>query len=192
MIAPWIGTVVNTSTLKSCDINHRAIKFHPICEPIPCIRWYQAYKFIVNENHIRVSGMNMAKSSELYEEKREYPRIVINSPVNILYKIHQLEARIHDISPEGIQIRADGESLKKINLCAESYTDASAPLLDVTFSLKLCEMDMRINALCKMYYSDSLDDVDDRDTACGLKFINFEGDGSSQLDAFIIQEMMII
>jgi c-di-GMP-binding flagellar brake protein YcgR len=134
----------------------------------------------------------MTKSSELYEERREYPRIVINSPVNILYKIHRLEAKIHDISPEGIQIRANGESLKKINLYDENFTDASAPLLDVTFSLKLYEMDMRINALCKMYYSNSLFDEEERDTACGLKFINFEGDGSSQLDAFITQEMTII
>jgi len=134
----------------------------------------------------------MTKSSEVYEERREYPRIVINSPVNILYKIHRLEAKIHNISPEGIQIRANGESLKKIDLYDENFTDASAPLLDVTFSLKLYGMDMRINALCKMYYSNSLFDEEERDTACGLKFINFEGDGSSQLDAFITQEMTII
>ena len=135
--------------------------------------------------------MNITKSNDLYEEKREYPRIVINSPANILYKLHQLNARIHDISPEGIQIRANGELLKKINLYDENYTEANAPLLDVTFSLKLYEMDMRINALCKMYYSNSIFDEEDRDTACGLKFVNFEGDGSSQLDAFIIQEMTI-
>ena len=133
----------------------------------------------------------MTKSNDLYEEKREYPRIVINSPATILYKIHQLEVRIHDISPEGLQIRADSASLKKINPHDEIFTEANAPLLDVTFSLKLSDMDMRINALCKMYYSSSLSNEEDKDVACGLKFVNFEGDGSLQLDAFITQEMTI-
>lgn len=135
--------------------------------------------------------MNMKKSSDLYEEKREYPRIVINSPVNIHYKIHQLEARIHDISPEGLQILTDSESVKIINPHDEEFTEANAPLLDVTFCLKLYELDMRVNALCKLHYSDSLSDEKNKDIACGLKFINFEGSGSSQLEAFITQEMTI-
>jgi len=88
-----------------------------------------------------------------------------------------------------VQIRTDRESLKKINPGNENFTDANAPLLDVTFRLKLFEMDMRINALCEMYYSNSLQDDKDRDVVCGLKFINFEGDGSLQLEAFIAQEM---
>lgn len=40
-----------------------------------------------------------------------------------------------------------------------------------------------------MYYSSSLQDDKDMDVVCGLKFINFEGDGSLQLEAFIAQEM---
>ena len=133
--------------------------------------------------------MDKSKSHERYEDRREYPRIVIDSPVNILYKTQQLEARIHDISPDGIQIRANSASLKKINPDNEIFTDTNAPLLDVTFHLRLFEMDMRINALCEMYYSNPLQDGQDKDVACGLKFINFEGDGSLQLEAFITQEM---
>ncbi len=133
--------------------------------------------------------MDKSKSHERYEDRREYPRIVIDSPVNILYKSQQLEARIHDISPDGLQIRTDRESLKKINPDNENFTDANAPLLDVTFRIKLFEMDMKINALCEMYYSSSLQDDKDLNVACGLKFINFEGDGLLQLEAFITQEM---
>lgn len=84
-----------------------------------------------------------------------------------------MEARIHDISSEGLQIRADCESLKKINLYDENFTEANALLLDITFPLKIYEMDMKINALCKMYYPNSLLDEEDRDIACGLKFVNF-------------------
>jgi len=133
--------------------------------------------------------MDKSKSQEQYEEKREYPRIILDSPVNILYKLHQLDARIHDISPDGLQIRTNSKSLEKINPGNEEFTKTNAPLLDVTFRIKLFEMDMRINALCEMYYSNSIEDDKDQDIACGLRFINFEGDGSLQVEAFITQEM---
>lgn len=133
--------------------------------------------------------MDKSKSQEHHEEKREYPRIILDSPVNIHYKIHQLDAKIHDISPDGLQIHADSESLKKINPDSDDFTEANAPLLDITFCLKLYEMEMRINALCKISYTNSLPEAENKDVAYGLKFINFEGDGSSQLDAFITQEM---
>jgi hypothetical protein len=133
--------------------------------------------------------MGKVKSKKHHEDRREYPRIVVDSPVSILYKMQQLEARIHDISPDGLQIRTDSESLEKINPGDEEFTDTNAPLLDVTFRIKLFEMDMRINALCEMYYSNSIEDDKDKDVACGLRFINFEGDGSLQVEAFITQEM---
>ena len=133
--------------------------------------------------------MDKSKSQKNHEEKREYPRIILDSPVNILYKIHQLDARIHDISSDGLQIHANSESLNKINPDNEDFTEANAPLLDITFHLKLYEMEMRINALCKISYSNTLPEAENKDVAYGLKFINFEGDGSSQLDAFITQEM---
>ena len=135
--------------------------------------------------------MDKSKSHEQHEEKREYPRIIIDSPANILYKLHQLDARVHDISPDGLQIRADGESLKQINPDNEDITEENAPLLDVTFCLKLFEMDMRINALCKLSYANPLPESETKEVMYGLKFINFEGDGSSQLEAFITQEMTI-
>ncbi len=133
--------------------------------------------------------MDKSKSQEHHEEKREYPRIILDSPVNILYKLHQLDAKIYDISPDGLQIHANSETLQKINPDNEDFTDANAPLLDITFCLKLYEMEMRINALCKISYANSLAEAENKDVVYGLKFINFEGDGSQQLDAFITQEM---
>jgi hypothetical protein len=133
--------------------------------------------------------MDKSRVQEDIEEKREYPRIIIESPVNILYKIHHLQAKIYDISPDGLQIRADSESLKKINPNNEEFTEKNSPLLDVTFCLKLYEMDMRINALCRISYTNPLPETENKDIAYGLKFVNFEGSGSSQLEAYITQEM---
>jgi hypothetical protein len=133
--------------------------------------------------------MDKLTAQEHIEEKREYPRIVLESPVNILYKIHQLQAKIHDISPDGLQIRADSESLKKINPDNEEFTEKNSPLLDVTFCLKLYEMDMRLNALCRISYTNPLPETENKDVVYGLKFVNFEGSGFSQLEAYITHEM---
>ena len=136
--------------------------------------------------------MDKPDSHETHEERRKYPRIVIDSHIDILYKDNQLAARIHDISPDGLQIRSDSETLQEINPDNEIMNEETAPLLDVTFHLKLFEIDTKINALCKLYYSDQLPDEDNENVVYGLKFINFEGDGSKQIDAFITEEMTSI
>jgi len=136
--------------------------------------------------------MDKPDSHETHEERRKYPRIVIDSHIDILYKDNQLTARIHDISPDGLQIRSDSETLQKINPDNEIMNEEGAPLLDVTFHLKLFEIDTKINALCKLYYSDQLPDEDNENVVCGLKFINLEGEGSKQIDAFITEEMTSI
>ncbi|MCH8263587.1 MAG: PilZ domain-containing protein [Proteobacteria bacterium] len=133
--------------------------------------------------------MDKSKSHERYEDRREYPRIVIDSPVNILYKSQQLKARIHDISPDGLQIRTDNALLKKLCPGNNNSVEANAPLLEVTFCLKLFEMDMKINAMCEIYYSNPSPNEEEEYAAFGLKFINFDGEGSLQLEAFITQEM---
>lgn len=136
--------------------------------------------------------MDKPDSHETHEERRKYPRIIIDSHIDILYKGNQLAARIHDISPDGLQIRSDSETLQKINPDNEIMNEETAPLLDVTFHLKLFEIDTKINALCKLYYSDQLPDEDNENVVYGLKFMNLEGDGSKQIDAFITEEMTSI
>jgi len=133
--------------------------------------------------------MDKSKSHEIHEERRRYPRIVINSPINILYKIHQLQATIHDISPDGLQIRAAGEILEKINPDNEQISEVNAPLLDVAFYLKLYDIDTKINALCKMYYSNQLTDEKNENVVCGLKFIKFDDYSSRLLNAYFTEEM---
>jgi len=147
--------------------------------------------------------MDKPASHETHEEKRQYPRIAIDAHVDILYKDNQLVARIHDISPDGLQIRFGSETLQKINPDNEIINEETAPLLDVTFHLKLYETDTKINALCKVYYLEQLPDEDYDNVAwlpdgdyenvvCGLKFMNVEGEGSKQIDAFIAEEITSI
>jgi len=136
--------------------------------------------------------MDKSKSHEAHDERRKYPRIVINSPIEISYKMHQLQATIHDISPDGLQIRSDGETLEKINPDNEQLSEENAPLLDVVFHIKLYDKDTKITALCKMYYSNQLADEKDENVVCGLKFVNFEGYNSKLLDAYFTEEMTSI
>ena len=133
--------------------------------------------------------MEKPESHETLEERRKYPRIKINSPVDILYKMHDLQAMIYDISPDGMQIRADSELLEKIIPDKDQLSEENAPLLDVSFHLKLYEIDTKINALCQVYYFNQQSDTQDDNVICGLKFINLDVESSKILDAFITEEM---
>ena len=131
----------------------------------------------------------MDKSNNTHEEKRKYPRIKIDSSIDILYKNNEMKARIYDLSPDGLQIRSDKAILQKINPDNLTITEENAPFLDVTFILKLNEIQKKINALCKMHYSEELPNAENENVICGLKFIDFEGDGLKYLDDFITEEM---
>lgn len=133
--------------------------------------------------------MDKSIPHEDFEEKRKYPRIVINSPIEILYKMHQLQAIIYDISPDGLQIRSDNGILEKINPDNEVISEENAPLLEVNFHLKLSESNEKISAQCKMLYSMQLEDEKDKNVVSGLKFVNFEEDGSKILDTYFAEEM---
>ena len=133
--------------------------------------------------------MDKSISHEDFEEKRKYPRIVINSPIEILYKIHHLQATIYDISPDGLQIHSDSELLEKINPDNEMISEENAPLLEVNFYIKLSGTDVKISAQCQMLYSKQLEDEKGINVVSGLKFVNFKGDDSIILDTYFSEEM---
>jgi hypothetical protein len=129
--------------------------------------------------------MDKSNSYEDHEERRKHPRIIINSPIKIHYKDDVLKARIRNLSPGGLQIRSNNETLQNIYPYDNNLTENNTPDLDVVFNLKFGGMKKEIRACCKMYYSVGLSDESDENIVCGLKFMNFEGESSNQIDDFI-------
>ena len=60
--------------------------------------------------------MKSASQCEVKEDKRKYPRLVLQIPV----KVHienglYADSSLHDLSPEGLQIRCDQETTYEID-----------------------------------------------------------------------------
>lgn len=134
------------------------------------------------------------KSSELlklYEDQRRYPRIPISIPVRITYKRGQvIEARVHDISPDGIQFRVD--EITAVKLIPESgYIEpASRPKISLSFSLCAIEKETQIQANAEICYALFLgDDTEDgnQDVAFGVEFKKLKGKSKKALLDFLFK-----
>ena len=125
----------------------------------------------------------------IHEDRRKYPRIIINSPADIYYKGKKLKAVVYDISPDGLQMRCTRKTLQAIHPGGEYIKEENAPDMDVTFQLITEKWHREIKIFCKMYYFVLLPEKVENDVAFGLKFIEFSGDSANCVDNFIEDAM---
>ena len=120
-----------------------------------------------------------------YEEQRKYPRIIINCPVNVGFKGKDFRAMLYDLSPDGLQIRCDRNTLKAIHPSGAFIKKETAPVLDVAFSLLVRNNNRQIGATGAMYYFVLLPDDEGVEVAIGMQFKSFKGRSSKYIDEFI-------
>jgi len=120
-----------------------------------------------------------------YEEKRKFPRIIINSPVNIEFKGKKLTAVLHDLSPDGLQMRCDRNTLKAIRPSGKFIKKENAPRLNVSFSIHVRNNKRLIQATGLMYYFVLLPDDKGMEIAIGMQFKSFKGRCSRYIDEFV-------
>ena len=112
-----------------------------------------------------------------YEDKRAYPRVIIDSPVSLsLSGSHPIAARAYDISFEGMQIRCDHNTAQLI----KGENDALD--IEVSFTLPMGDKQEAIKARCKIMYIHKL--IDDTH-AMGVRITDIEGDKQKDLRRFI-------
>jgi hypothetical protein len=92
------------------------------------------------------------KPYEIHEKRRKYPGIVTQQPVEIKYKTKTLQATVYDISPDGLQIRCNRNTMREIHSSGEFIRNNNAPLIDVVFSLPIGESHRQIKVACVIYY----------------------------------------
>jgi hypothetical protein len=122
---------------------------------------------------------------EIHEDRRQYPRIVINCPADIYYQGKILKAIVYDISPDGLQIRCSRKTLQAIHPNGAYIKENNAPSMDVTFQLSTGKWQSDIKTSCRMYYFVLLPEKVAEDVAFGLKFIEFREDSAKYVDDFI-------
>ena len=124
-----------------------------------------------------------------YEERRKYPRVVINSPIVIYHNDSVLEGKIHDISEDGLQVRCDRKTFQEIHPSGKFIRKDNAPVVNVLFHLSVKGQQFDLSVKCLMYYFVVLPDAGTRDIAFGLRFISLDDRSVIDIKAFIENAM---
>ena len=121
------------------------------------------------------------------EEKREYPRIIIDCPVSLmLADAVVLKATAYDISPGGLQIQCNKKTAHQLLEKTKKANKKTSPGFGVSLSLPLDGKQAKLVSLCKHIYLVSLED----DLfAIGLSFTGLKGKSKSVLKRFIEASM---
>lgn len=125
----------------------------------------------------------------LFEEKRAYPRIKVNCLAELTGTEEDTSVNVivHDISPDGVQIRCNRKTAKEIHPSGKFIEERNAPVVDMKFQLEIQGLMREIQTTCKLFYICILSqDV----VAFGLKFIDYKNNSAKQIDQFIATAML--
>ena len=127
---------------------------------------------------------------DMYEEKREYPRINVNA-LAIIEKKEEYEAHaiLHDISPDGVQLRCNRKNAHIIHPTGKFISEKTAPEVSLRFSLAIDGKEKDIIVRVKLYYF-SIIEMDA--VAFGAKFIQFEKFTGRHVEDFIMKSVIPI
>ena len=120
---------------------------------------------------------------EKYEEKRMYPRIVLDCPIAMALSNGKiLETLVHDISPGGIQISCNQKTARILKAEKENLEKKAVPGFEINFMLPLEGKQMKVLIRCKPIYIVKLEDDA---YAIGMQFTKIVEDSRKVLKRFI-------
>ena len=123
------------------------------------------------------------KAMEKYEEKRKYPRIIVDCPAMLQFpESHDVNVLIHDICPGGIQVRCDRETAHILKAEKEKAADD----FGMSFMLPVETRQMQVSVRCRLVYMVNLeDDI----FASGMQFTSMDNRSRKSLKKFIETSM---
>ena len=134
--------------------------------------------------------MNSQTQYESFENRRKYPRLIMQIPVKVQNQHGlNLDARLHDISPDGLQIRCEQESAELIHPGGKQITKNTQASVVIGFRLPQNEASIEIIVRCSICYFVVLEDSGPDEVAFGLQFRQFEGDSLRHIKQFFLSEM---
>ena len=125
---------------------------------------------------------------DMYEEKRDYPRVIVNA----LAEVHKQDEYdvsmiLHDISPDGVQLRCDRKTACTIHPTGKFITDKTAAEVVLKFILPIDNKEREVIVQSKIYYFTIIaTDV----VAFGVKFMEFEKFTGHHVENFIMSSMI--
>jgi len=128
----------------------------------------------------------MTQPYEVHEDRRQYPRIIVDCPAKIRFDGSDYDARIYDLSPDGLQLRCDRSTLQNIRPSGKSIQRSEALMLGVSFELPVGREYKPVDASVRMFYFVLLPEEKERDVAIGVQFASFRDRGERHVEEFIM------
>ena len=123
------------------------------------------------------------KRLQSHEEKRKYPRIVVERPVTLLLSnAKTVKALAYDISPDGIQIRCDQKAVALLKPKGQELKKGEVTELGISLMLPLDGKQEKVVVRCKLVYIVTLEE--DK-YAIGIHFTKIIGESKKILKRFI-------
>ena len=127
---------------------------------------------------------------DMYEEKRDYPRVSVNAVAEIHKEgEYDLNAILHDISPDGVQLRCNRKTAHIIHPTGKFITEKTSPEILLSFSLPIDGRQKDVIVQSKIYYF-SITEIDT--VAFGIKFKKFEKFSGRHVDDYIMKSVIPI
>ena len=131
-----------------------------------------------------------ASQNKTFEDRRKYPRLILQIPLKVhigngLYAL----ACLHDISPDGMQIRCNKQTEGQIHAIAKIREGREKPSIMVEFKLPNDPTNEAIVVKCRICYFGPLTAGAKDDVAFGLQFAQFSGTSLKKIKHFFLSEM---
>ena len=141
-------------------------------------------------NHTDRDKMNSTSQIEVKDDRRKYPRLVLQIPVNVHIEYGKYaDACLYDLSPDGLQIRCDQETANQIDTLSKKNLYKDKPSITVEFALPQTNNRAVIVVKCSICYFSPLPAKANDDVALGLQFRQFSGDSLQQIKDFFLSEL---
>jgi len=122
-----------------------------------------------------------------YEEKRRYPRVDLRVPVMVTTAGHEvLEVRMRNLSAEGLQIRCDPETARKLHPKGTQIVAGTGEEVRVSFEIEVKGMPTPFAAAAQLRYITAKSPYE---IAFGLKFLRLNLDTKKRLLDFFVDCM---
>ncbi len=134
--------------------------------------------------------MKSRSQYESFEDRRKYPRLIMNLPVKVKNQQGRyIEAKLHDISPDGLQLRCNRKTAELIHPGGRQIVDDAQPSIGVGFNLTVNEQSREIIVRCSVCYFVLLEDNESDEAAFGLCYRQFKGESLRHIKEFFLSEM---
>jgi hypothetical protein len=128
-----------------------------------------------------------ARFYQVYEDQREFPRVDLQRPGVVLFEGDNLTVKVHNVSPDGVQIRCAKPIAARLNPSGRAIPENGGPNVKLAFAVpdaggKLCTM----TTPCRIWYFA----VHPKgDIVFGLRFEDPRADGLKPVRDFLAAAM---